>query len=51
LKKEVSGAGEGISIQISCKSANIEIQRDTELYKLLESNTLHQVEDIYGALK
>ncbi len=36
LKKEVSGAGEGISIQISCKSANIEIQRDLELYKLLE---------------
>jgi hypothetical protein len=40
LKKEISGAGEGISIQISCKSANIEIQRDTELYKLLEGKMI-----------
>ena len=40
LKKEVSGAGEGISIQISCKSANVEIQRDTELYKLLEGKMI-----------
>lgn len=36
LKKEISGAGEGISIQISCKSSNIEIQKDVDLYKLLE---------------
>jgi hypothetical protein len=40
LKKEISGAGEGISIQISCKSANIEIQRDVELYKLLEGKMI-----------
>jgi hypothetical protein len=40
LKKEISGAGEGISIQISCKSSNIEIQRDTELYKLLEGKMI-----------
>jgi hypothetical protein len=40
LKKEISGAGEGISIQISCKSANIEIQRDIKLYKLLEGKMI-----------
>jgi hypothetical protein len=40
LKKEISGAGEGISIQISCKSTNIEIERDTELYKLLEGKMI-----------
>lgn len=40
LKKEISGAGEGISIQISCKSANMEIQRDMNLYKLLEGKML-----------
>ena len=40
LKKEVSGAGEGISIQISCKSANMEIQRDLELYSLLEGKMI-----------
>jgi len=40
LKKEISGAGEGISIQISCKSANIEIQRDLVLYGLLEGKMI-----------
>jgi hypothetical protein len=40
LKKEISGAGEGISIQISCKSTNIEIERDIELYKLLEGKMI-----------
>ena len=40
LKKEISGAGEGISIQISCKSANMEIQSDMDLYKLLEGKML-----------
>jgi hypothetical protein len=40
LKKEISGAGEGISIQISCKSANIEIQRDIELYESLEGKMI-----------
>jgi hypothetical protein len=40
LKKEIIGAGEGISIQISCKSANMEVQRDVELYKLLEGKMI-----------
>lgn len=40
LKKEINGAGEGISIQISCKSSNIEIQKDIELYKLLEGKMI-----------
>lgn len=40
LKKEINGAGEGISIQISCKSSNIEIQRDMNLYKLLEGKMI-----------
>jgi hypothetical protein len=40
MKKEISGAGEGISIQISCKSSNIEIQRDVELYELLEGKMI-----------
>jgi hypothetical protein len=40
LKKEISGAGEGISIQISCKSANMDVQRDIELYKLLEGKMI-----------
>lgn len=40
LKKEISGAGEGISIQISCKSTNVEIQRDIELYEMLKDKML-----------
>jgi hypothetical protein len=40
LKKEIIGAGEGISIQISCKSANMEVQRDIELYKILEGKMI-----------
>jgi hypothetical protein len=40
LNKEINGAGEGISIQISCKSANIELQRDIELYKLLDGKMI-----------
>jgi hypothetical protein len=40
MKKEISGAGEGISVQISCKSSNIEIQRDVELYELLEGKMI-----------
>jgi hypothetical protein len=37
LKKEVNGAGEGISIQVSCKLSNIDIQRDTKLHDILKS--------------
>lgn len=40
LKKEVNGAGEGISIQISCKSANMELQRDVELADLLQGKMI-----------
>ena len=40
LRKEINGAGEGISIQISCKFANIELQRDIELYNLLEGKMI-----------
>lgn len=40
LKKEVSGAGEGISIQVSCKLANIDIQKDTVLYDMLKDKML-----------
>jgi hypothetical protein len=40
LKKEVSGAGEGISIQISCKSANMEIQRDVDLFNLISGKMI-----------
>jgi len=36
LKKEISGAGEGISIQISSKLSNSEIQRDLRLYEMLK---------------
>lgn len=37
LKKEVNGAGEGISIQISCRLTNIEIDRDLQLYDLIKN--------------
>jgi len=40
LKKEINGAGEGISIQISCNLANLELQRDIELYNLLQDKML-----------
>lgn len=36
LRKEVNGAGEGISIQVSCKLSNINIERDMDLYDLLK---------------
>lgn len=35
-KKEVNGAGEGISIQVSCKLSKTNIERDFELYNLLK---------------
>lgn len=38
--KKVNGAGEGISIQISSKMSNTEIQRDIELYNIL-SEKIH----------
>lgn len=37
LNKEVNCAGEGISIQISSKLSNSEIQRDLELYDLVKN--------------
>jgi hypothetical protein len=40
LKKEIIGAGEGISIQISCKSANMEIQRDMDLFNLISGKMI-----------
>jgi len=40
LKKEVSGAGEGISIQVSCKLANIDVQKDEVLYELLKDRMI-----------
>lgn len=40
LKKEVSGAGEGISIQISLKLGNMEVNRDETLYEMLKDKML-----------
>lgn len=36
-KKEVNGAGEGISIQVSGKLSNTNVERDLELYNLLKN--------------
>lgn len=36
FKKDIGGAGEGISIQASCKLSNTPIERDIELYDLLK---------------
>lgn len=36
LKKDVNGAGEGISIQASCELSNTNIERDMELYELIK---------------
>jgi hypothetical protein len=40
LNKEVNGAGEGISIQISAKLSDSDIQRDMELYEMLKDKML-----------
>lgn len=40
LKKEVSGAGEGISIQASLKLGNMEIHKDLVLYEMLKDKML-----------
>jgi hypothetical protein len=40
LKKEVHGAGEGISIQISGKLSNTNVERDMELYKLIKDKVV-----------
>ena len=40
LKKEVSGAGEGISIQTSLKLGNMEIHKDLILYEMLKDKML-----------
>jgi len=36
-KKDVNGAGEGISIQVSGKLSNTNVERDLELYNLLKN--------------
>jgi hypothetical protein len=36
LKKDVNGAGEGISIQASCELSNTNIERDMELFELIK---------------
>ena len=36
LKKDVNGAGEGISIQASCELSNTNIERDMELYDIIK---------------
>jgi hypothetical protein len=36
FKKEINGAGEGISIQVSGKLSNTNVERDMELYELLK---------------
>ena len=36
LNKQVSGAGEGISIQISAKLSESQIQRDNDLYNIIK---------------
>ena len=40
LKKEVSGAGEGISIQVSLKLGNMEVNKDENLYEMLKDKML-----------
>ena len=40
LKKEVSGAGEGISIQVSLKLGNMEVHKDETLYEMLKDKML-----------
>ena len=41
-KKKVIGAGEGISIQVSAKITNTQIQRDKNLYNMLEGKIKNQ---------
>ena len=38
LKKEVNGAGEGISIQVSGKLSDTNVERDMKLYELIKDN-------------
>ena len=40
LNKEVNGAGEGISIQISAKLSNSDIQRDVELFEMIKNKMI-----------
>lgn len=40
LDKEVNGAGEGISIQISAKLSNTQIQKDLSLYEMLNDKMI-----------
>ena len=38
MDKEINGAGEGISIQVSSKLSQTEIQRDVSLYEIVKDN-------------
>ena len=38
MGKEINGAGEGISIQVSSKLSQTEIQRDVSLYEIVKDN-------------
>jgi hypothetical protein len=40
FKKEISGAGEGISIQVSGKLSNTNVERDMVLYELLKNKMI-----------
>ena len=40
MNKEINGAGEGISIQISAKLSQTEIQRDTSLYDIVKDKMI-----------
>ena len=40
MNKEVNGAGEGISIQISAKLSESEIQKDLTLYEMLNNKMI-----------
>jgi hypothetical protein len=40
LRKEVSGAGEGISIQVSLKLGNMEVYKDETLYEMLKDKMI-----------
>jgi hypothetical protein len=37
MNKQINGAGEGISIQVSSKLSKSEIQRDLSLYEMLKN--------------
>jgi hypothetical protein len=40
MNKQINGAGEGISIQVSSKLSNTEIQRDLSLYEMIKDKMI-----------